>query len=111
MINLTLNIRGFKPKTYRADIRMRQCMEAFELADAWDKAAGNYDDALMHEALGFIVECFGGQFKVDDLMDGYEGRPYALIPTFLRSVIGYVADEMTDFPPRAATATGKAKAG
>jgi hypothetical protein len=111
MINLTLSIRGFKPKTYQADIRMRECLQAFVLADKWDKAGGNYDDMLIDDALAFIVRCFGKQFTVDDLMDGYEGSPYALIPTFLRAVIGYVAEELVDFPPKAATATAGKKAG
>lgn len=103
MIEITLHIRGMKPKVYRADIRMRECLDAFDLADRWDKAQGDYSAELVEEALGFVARCFGRQFAVEDLLDGYEGSPYALIPNFLRAVIGYVADGMTDFPPKAAT--------
>lgn len=110
MINITLSIRGFKPKTYQASIRMRECLDAFELANRWDAAAGNYAPDQVDEALVFICRCFDKQFTVDDLMDGYEGSPFALIPTFLRAVIGYVTEQMVDFPPKAATGTTKAKA-
>lgn len=110
MINITLNVRGMKPRTYQANIRMRECLEAFDLANRWDQAAGSYAPDQVDEALIFICRCFDKQFTVEDLMDGYEGSPYALIPTFLRAVIGYVTEQMVDFPPTAAKVTTKAKA-
>ena len=96
-----------KPKTYRSEIRLRESLDAFDLAERWDKARGVYSQELIDEALSFVVRCFGGQFTAEELLDGYEGSAFALIPNFLRAVIGYVAEEMADFPPRAATETMK----
>lgn len=109
MINITLHVRGMKATAYAADIRMRESLDAFALADAWDKAQGVYSEALVDDVLRFIVRCFGRQFAVEDLLDGYEGSFYALAPNFLRAVIGYVAEQMTDFPPKAATTKAKAR--
>lgn len=109
MINITLNVRGMKPRTYRADIRMRESLDAFELADRWDRAQGVYPQELVDDVLQFIVRCFGRQFAVEDLLDGYEGSFYALAPNFLRAVVGYVAEQVADFPPKAATTKAKAR--
>ena len=111
MINITLSIRGFKPKTYQADLRMRECLDAYDLAQEWEQAAGIYPQELVEKALQFTCRCFGRQFTVDDLMDGYQGSPYALIPSLLRAVIGYVEEQLVDFPPKAAPAAGKKRAG
>ena len=107
MISITLNPRGMKPRTYRADIRIRECLDAYALADRWEQAAGKYEGELMEDALAFIPRCFGGQFTAEDLIDGYEGSPYALVPNFLRAVIGYVSEQLVDFPPRAAATVAR----
>lgn len=107
MITITLQPRGMKPKTYQDDARMRECMDAFELARRWEQAAGEYPGALVEEAAEFISRCFGRQFTAEELMDGYRGSPYALIPDFLRNLVAYVAEEIVDFPPKAAKAKAR----
>lgn len=107
MITITLQARNMKPRTYQDDARMRECMDAFDLARKWEEAAGEYPEALIQEAAEFIARCFGNQFTAEELMDGYRGSPYALIPDFLRRMVGYVADEIVDFPPKAAKAKAR----
>lgn len=108
MISITLHPRGMKPRTYQDDIRMRESMEAFELAKRWEDAAGNYTPEILQEDAAFIARCFGRQFTEEELLDGYRGSLYVLVPNFLRAVIGYVAEEITNFPPKAAKATDRA---
>lgn len=108
MIQITLNIRGMKPHTYKADIRMRESLDAYGLADRWEKAiaSGEYPRELVEEALTFICRCFQNQFSVDELLDGYEGNPYGMVLQFLSAVIQFNQELLTDFPPKAATTTG-----
>ena len=105
MITLTLNIRGMKPKTYTANVRMRECLDAFELAGRWDQAQGSYDANLIADAVAFVVKCFDHQFSEEELLNGYDGSPFVFIPNFCRALIGYVTESMVDFPPKAAKAT------
>lgn len=101
MITLTLNTRNMKPRMFRADIRMRECLDAYGLADRWQKAMGEYTQEQIEEAIDFIVRCFGRQFTADELLDGYDGNPFQLIGQMLLEVVQYTQEGMANFPPRA----------
>ena len=103
MISLTLELPGMKPKTYKDEARMRECLDAYDLAKRWEAAAGYYPPELLEDAARFVCRCFGHRFTQDDLLSGYRGSPFVMFPELLRTLIGYVSDQVADFPPKAAT--------
>ena len=111
MIRIALRPRGAaKSTTYSADdIRMRECLDAYRLAEEWEQANGTYSEELMGRALSLIARCVGNGITAEELLDGYEGSPFVLIPNFLREAIGFVNDRIVDFPTRAETTGRKTK--
>ena len=91
-------------KSYRAEPRMRECLEAYTLAKRWSDANGDYDSELLDDCLAYVCALFDDAFSMEELLDGYEGTPFALIPQLLQQVIGYVSDKLVSFPIPAAAA-------
>lgn len=104
MIQITLNANGTR-RTYRSTgVRMRACLEAYRLAEEYEKCSGEYPEELIERCIEFVLEVFGRAFTQDDLLDGYEGSPFALFPQLIREVIAYANDRIVDFPIPAAKA-------
>lgn len=97
MFTIKLVPRGKQPKTYKSEIRMRECLEAYELADRWGQANGDYGE-LIDDAADFVSRCFDRQFTAEELLDGYEGSPYVFFPEFMRQAIQYVNGRIAAFP-------------
>lgn len=105
MIQITLNINGARRVYKSTGVRMRACLEAYRLGEAYEKCGGEYPDELIERCIEFVLETFGRAFTRDELLDGYEGSPFALFPQLIREVIGYANDRIVDFPIPAARAT------
>jgi len=104
MLIIKLRPRGGVEKAYRAEPRMRECLDAYALAKRWSDARGDYDGELMEDCLSYVCALFDDAFTGDELLDGYEGTPFALIPQLLEQVIGYVQERIVSFPIPAAAA-------
>lgn len=103
MIQITLKING-KEKVYRSiGVRMRTCLDAYQLAADYERCGGEFDAEMIARCVAFVLGVFDHAFTADELMDGYEGSPFALFPSLMREVIGYTADRIVDFPTKAAT--------
>lgn len=103
MIQITLNLRG-KARTYRASgMNLGASLDAYEIYREYTAAGGDYSAELIERCLDFICRIFGGSFTADELKKGYDGSAFVLIPTMLRVAVGYVNDQIANFPEPAAT--------
>lgn len=100
MLNIILTIDG-KEKKFRDEIRLKESLRAYELYQEYEKAAGVYSPEQLETIVDFIVECWGGQFTREQLLDGYKGSIFVLIPSLLGEIIQYVAEKIRDFPTTA----------
>jgi len=98
MIQINLMVGG-KEETFRAaGVNLRNSILAYDLYKEYSEANGEYSKDLLERCLEFICSCFGNAFTCDQLMDGYKGSAYILIPGMLNAVIGYVHDQIVNFP-------------
>ena len=98
MIQITLTVKG-KERQYRAaGMNLRASLDAYELYKAYSEAGGDYSAELTDKCIDFICRIFGRSFSTDELLDGYKGSAYILIPSILRTAVGYVNDEIVNFP-------------
>lgn len=108
MIQITLKIDGQRKVFQSTGVRMRACLDAYRLAEEYDKCGGDYSDEMIERCTEFVLEVFGHKFTADQLLDGYEGSPFALFPALMREVIAYTAERIAQFPTTAARTKAKA---
>lgn len=105
MIQITLIVDGRSRIYAAAEVCMRTSLEAYRLFREYSAAGGDYSDDLLARCASFVCGCFGDVFTVDQLLDGYQGSAFALYPSLLNAVVGYVHDRIVNFPEPAAPAT------
>ena len=98
MIQITLIVSG-KEQIYRAaGMNLRNSLTAYELYKKYSQAEGDYSVGLIQDCLRFITDIFGDVFTEEQLLDGYKGSAYILIPNMLRTCVSYVNEEIVNFP-------------
>ena len=104
MIQITLIVEG-KSQTYKAaGMNLGASMLAYDLFRAYEKAEGDYTQDLLDSCMNFITEIFGHSFTVRELCDGYKGSAFVLFPNILRAAVGYVDEQIINFPTPPETA-------
>ncbi len=103
MIQIKLMVNG-KEETFRAaGVNLRNSLLSYDLYKEYTEANGDYSKDLLERCLDFICSCFGYAFNVDQLQDGYKGSAFILIPGMLDAVVGYVHEQIVNFPKPAQT--------
>lgn len=98
MIQITLIVSG-KEQIYRAaGMNLKNSLTAYELYKKYSQAEGDYSAGMIQECLRFIIDIFGGAFSEEQLLEGYKGSAFILIPNMLRSCVSYVNEEIVNFP-------------
>lgn len=98
MIQIALMVNG-KEQIYRAaGMNLKNSLTAYELYKKYSVAEGDYNVGLIQECLRFIVGIFGGAFTEEQLLEGYKGSAFILIPNMLRVCVSYVNEEIVNFP-------------
>lgn len=103
MIQIALMINGKEETFHAAGVTLRSSLSAYDLYKEYTEAAGDYSKDLLDRCLNFICGCFGSAFSYDDLLDGYKGSAFALIPGMLTAVVSYVHEQIVNFPEPAMT--------
>lgn len=98
MIQIRLMVDG-KEETFRAaGVNLRNSLLAYDLYKEYTEANGDYPRELLDKCLDFICSCFGYAFSGDQLLDGYRGSAFILIPGMLNAVVSYVHEQIVNFP-------------
>lgn len=98
MIQIQLMVNG-KEETFRAaGVNLRNSLLAYDLYKEYTEANGDYSNDLLEKCLDFICGCFGNAFSINELKDGYRGSAFILIPGMLNEVVGYVHEQIVNFP-------------
>ena len=110
MIHITLIISG-KSKTYKAaGVNLSNSIEAYDLYREYTEANGNYPSELLDRCCEFVTKIFGNAFTVQELGNGYKGSAFTLLPNLFSAVIGYVEEQVINFPEPPTTAERAAAA-
>ena len=103
MISITLMVNG-KERAYVArGVNLRTSLDAYGLFREYEAAAGDYSEGLLDRCLEFVTRCFGNAFSVEQLLTGYLGSAFRLIPNLLQAVVAYSSEAIVNFPEPATT--------